>query len=1114
MNKTTNTDDFFQAIIAFKQGDYDTDRLINKFDELLSSMKNVPEQSLLEIQGLITEAKLPDELSEQLLSTITDKTRIFVSPPPAQQQSSKTESIVTDESSEEPTETHSSSLLNELVKWNEGDANREIQAGQTIRDTYRLVSRIGKGGMGEVWKAIDLIQDAGDSNDKYVAIKFINHEIRNHPFALKALVREFARYKQLIHPNIVKAYELNRDKNDIYIVMEYLEGISLKEFIRQHPEGISLTKAKYIIGGMCKALNYAHHEGIIHLDLKPGNVFYDPDTKKTKVIDFGIARLSKQSDRDKTRFDPGSLGAISTAYASVEMLLDDEPDPRDDIYSLACVAYELISGKHVFNGVIATKAERDKMRPKPLKGLKKAEFQAILKGLSFDRNARTATVEQFYQDLYLPQISAKRKRSHWLIIAPILLLTIILTPLLINKGYDAWEKNQIIEAISQNQHAGIKKFQSLSIKKQLNLLLDEETLLSLIQFAIAQATTEMDPIQFLHGFKAEVQTLVFKNHDVREMLINYYMENINKALSADDFDQAIAYSINIIEKYPDSKNLADQMEKVLSWKIEHLSKLENNYYQCIDDNSKSLLKLLPCLQATHKFIGRLAPQHKILVDPKLSERYQQEISSTLINGNLSKAEKLLADWRTLINTDTPQYEQLERQLKYQQQIFQLSEQVTGSTDEQMPGMIDDLIELDTHIKTDVLNQPAVKQKLMDYFNKNVSAGIETQQYRSAFKHVEMAFTLFSDLENQQQALQQLNSKILEYKNHYLEGLAKNYKTILSSDMLDVKALQNLQHQITSIDPDNLLVNYPGVSEVFAKQINQAINNEQFDLALNYLESWKTIIPADRQSKKLLGLSKKYQQQLNHYEKIIDIQKRIQETLQSKQLASVNTVVNELLINFSDSQKQRVINTLQTELIAFYQKQIQTAIDQDAFNLASNIAIESLNLLSEEKSLMISKNKIKKIKADRIDALNNAYQIALNSETDDGEQIFSYLITLRSIDSQYLEKNPQLYQALKTRLMDLAKNEQALTKLQDITTHWDNFFNDRENSIKAKEIYHETKNLIALRCLYTARQLKQQKNQQSADEFLMFGLSLEPIITVQKALTKELGKTVTPEANQE
>lgn len=118
------------------------------------------------------------------------------------------------------------------------------------------------------------------------------------PYALKALVREFARYKKLIHRNIVKAYEINRDEAEVFIVMEFLNGLSLKDFIKQHPKGISLKEAKPIIGGMCKALNYAHQEGIIHLDFKPGNVFYDPETKIAKVIDFGIARMAKQSDRD------------------------------------------------------------------------------------------------------------------------------------------------------------------------------------------------------------------------------------------------------------------------------------------------------------------------------------------------------------------------------------------------------------------------------------------------------------------------------------------------------------------------------------------------------------------------------------------------------------------------------------------------------------------------------------------------------------------------------------------------------------------------------------------------------------------------------------------------
>ncbi|NOQ79279.1 MAG: hypothetical protein GQ546_07745 [Gammaproteobacteria bacterium] len=164
--------------------------------------------------------------------------------------------------------------------------------------------------------------------------------------------------------------------------------------------------------------------------------------------------------------------------------------------------------------------------------------------------------------------------------------------------------------------------------------------------------------------------------------------------------------------------------------------------------------------------------------------------------------------------------------------------------------------------------------------------------------------------------------------------------------------------------------------------------------------------------------------------------------------------------------------------------------------------------------MVSKNQIEKEKASRIDTLLNAYQLALNSETADGKQIFSYLIALPSIDSHYLEKNPQPYQTLKIRLMNLAKNKHALTRLQDITTHWEQFFNGKENSSKAREVYHESRNLIALRCLYTGRQLKQQEKQQAANEFLMFGLSLQPVISVQKALQKELEKSVVPAADNE
>jgi len=1098
-----NKDDFSQALKVFKQGEYDADMLILKFDELRSSMENISEESLSELKALITEAKLPDELSKQLFNSLSvPKTRIFVPPPEG-------------ESPEDHSRSHLSSLLDELLKWDKGDEQNEIKAGQTVRDTYRLVSKIGKGGMGEVWKAIDLILDAGNSRDKYVAIKFINHQIRSHPYALKALVREFARYKKLIHPNIVRAYELNRDEREVFIALEYLDGISLKEFIKQHPGGISLNEAKPIIEGICKALKYSHEEGIIHLDLKPSNVFYDPKNKTSKVIDFGIARLSKQSDRDKTRFDPGSLGAVSTAYASVEMLLlEDKPDPRDDIYGLACIVYELISGKHVFNGAIATKAERDKMHPKPIKRLKKAEFQAILKGLSFDRNDRTPTVEQFFQELYLPQITVKRKLHRFLIIIPIFLLAMFLIPLLVNKGYDVWQKNQIIDSISQKRITGIEKFQTLSIDEQLNLLLDENVLLSIVKFSIYQSSTGTDAIEFLNGFKPEVQDILFKKQDVRELLLNHYIENINQALSANDFNQAMALSSRIIEKYPDSKSLADEMIKVLDWKNNRLSELETKYYQCLADKSQSLLELKPCLQASLKDIEVIAPQHNILVEPKLSVRYMREVSTALKNKAFSPADKLLNDWRAMVRNDTPQRDKLEHTLKYQQQVFNISKRVADSSSDQIQVLITDLLKLDSSIRTDVLSQPAVRQKLMDYFNRKVSADIEAKNYIAAVKQVETAFGLFTDIKDQQQPLQQLISEIHEHKNNTLEELAQNYKTILASEKVDVKALQNLQRQIATIEPNDPLVKYPGVSEMFVKQIDKEIEKKQFDLALTSLENWKIIKPADSKSKEFLILSKKYKQQLSSYKKRLEIEKRIYKALQNNQLTDVTKAIKDLQSNFSVSQKQRVINNLQTPLIIFYQQQIQSAIKKDEYVRANVITDEALTVIPEEKSLVDSKNQIEKEKANRIHALVEAYQTALNSKTATGEQIFSYLITLRKIDSQYLEKNPQLYQMLKNQLLRLAKHEQNLSKMQNITTQWDKFFNGREKSIEAKNTYRETRNLIALRYLYIGRKLKQEGKQNSANEFLIFGLSLDPISTVQKALEKELQNEDIPATSEE
>jgi Leucine-rich repeat (LRR) protein/serine/threonine protein kinase len=287
----------------------------------------------------------------------------------------------------------------------------ELKPGLIIRDNYRLEEELGEGGMGVVWKAIDLIHEAGQARDSHVAIKFFSQDFKQHPDALKALVREFRRYTRLTHPNIVKAYGLDRLGNTFFMVMELLKGIPLNEFLKSHKNGVSIIEAQPIIKDMANALEHAHQKGIAHLDFKPANVFYDPDEKTAKVIDFGVVRPLEQSERDETQFDPGTLQALTDDYASYETLLALEPDQRDDIYSLACVTYELLSGKHPFNRKKADMAKYEKLSPKPIKGLTKKQNKALLRGLAFHRDDRTPTATQFLAELF-----PEKKNFFWVLV--------------------------------------------------------------------------------------------------------------------------------------------------------------------------------------------------------------------------------------------------------------------------------------------------------------------------------------------------------------------------------------------------------------------------------------------------------------------------------------------------------------------------------------------------------------------------------------------------------------------------------------------------------------------------------------------------------------------------
>lgn len=305
-----------------------------------------------------------------------------------------------------------------------------IEEGEhgTLKHRFILGKVLGVGGMGIVYKAKDMLKVEAQDSDPYVAIKVLSDEFKSHPEAFISLQRESRKSQRIAHPNIVNVHDFDRDGETVFMTMEFLDGSPLDQLIRQYKAtGLPTDYAWDIIKGMSAALSYAHAEKIIHSDFKPGNVFV---TKKglAKVFDFGIARAVAKvehlddSPEDRTIFDAGNLGALTPAYASLEMLEGKEPDVRDDIYALGCVAYELFTGVHPYNKVPADEAEHQGLKPKRIANIKKTQWRAIEKAIAFRRENRIATVDEFIE-----AVSPKLKTSNWIATSLALILSVVIT---------------------------------------------------------------------------------------------------------------------------------------------------------------------------------------------------------------------------------------------------------------------------------------------------------------------------------------------------------------------------------------------------------------------------------------------------------------------------------------------------------------------------------------------------------------------------------------------------------------------------------------------------------------------------------------------------------------
>jgi formylglycine-generating enzyme required for sulfatase activity len=301
-----------------------------------------------------------------------------------------------------------------------------IDVGHILQDRFELVELIGEGGMSSVYKATDLRKVEARADDPYVAVKVLTIPFRHYSRSLALLQREAQKIQSLAHPNIVRVFDCDRDGQIVFMTLEYLAGRSLKQaLLAPGFNGMAPTQAVRIIEAVGNALAFAHRNGIVHGDLKPGNIIIT-DKGEIKVIDFGIARaVTEAEDTGQTADAPdlSKFTALTPPYASPEMLEHKPADRRDDIYAFACIVCEILTGKHPFDCKPATVARSNGIKLVRDEKISRQQYKAITRGLEFDRAARTPTVENFLRDFGIEP--AKPPRNRWAIAAVGVLLVLL-----------------------------------------------------------------------------------------------------------------------------------------------------------------------------------------------------------------------------------------------------------------------------------------------------------------------------------------------------------------------------------------------------------------------------------------------------------------------------------------------------------------------------------------------------------------------------------------------------------------------------------------------------------------------------------------------------------------
>lgn len=264
--------------------------------------------------------------------------------------------------------------------------------GRKLDGRYEITELIGVGGMADVYKAVDILED------KIVAVKILKNEFSGDEDFIRRFRNESKAIALLSHPNIVKIYDVGFTEKIQFIVMEYIDGITLKEFMEQQG-ALKWKDSVHFIIQVLRALQHAHDKGIVHRDIKPQNIMLFPDGT-IKVMDFGIARFAREEG--KTLSDK-AIGSVH--YISPEQARGDITDEKSDIYSVGAMLYEMLSGEKPFDADNPVSVALMHMQSKPKKlrnvnsNIPEGLEEIVMRAMQKDASKRYQSASEMIRDI-------------------------------------------------------------------------------------------------------------------------------------------------------------------------------------------------------------------------------------------------------------------------------------------------------------------------------------------------------------------------------------------------------------------------------------------------------------------------------------------------------------------------------------------------------------------------------------------------------------------------------------------------------------------------------------------------------------------------------------------